>query len=210
MNPELLTLRRLTVGVLYPPKGFHPAEINHIYANITERYPYQSLQHLPDGARMANPDGDCFIQQNRIQINETVMHFQAAKEKCLDMFGIIQNHLKIPQFMTFGIKLTAFVPMNEAPRAAQYIENKMLGGMADNLELLGPGRQGVGLRIVIHKDGIREIKIEPFFSDLSQMYVELDVQHPEPFMDIMSVEPKMDAAYNYLFGEVRDFLVSFS
>lgn len=210
MNPELLTLRRLTVGLLYPPRGLHPVEVNHIYANITERYPYQSLQHLPDGARMANPDSDCFIQQNRIQINEAVMHFQTAKEKCMDMLGIIQSHLNIPQFMTLGIKLTAFVPMNEAPRAAQYIENKMLPNMSDKLEILGPGRQGVGIRLVLHHEGINEIKIEPFFSDLSQIYVELDVQHPEPFMDLSNVERKMESAYNYLFGGVKDFLVSFS
>ncbi|MEN6371090.1 MAG: hypothetical protein ABFD64_03670 [Armatimonadota bacterium] len=210
MNPELLTLRRSTVGLLYPPRGLHPAEVNHIYADITEHYPYQSLQHLPDGARMANSDNDCFIQQSRIQINESVMHFQATKEKCMDMLEIIQSRLSIPQFMTLGIKLTAFVPMNEAPRAAQYIEDKMLSNMSDKLEILGPGRQGAGIRLVLHHEGIHEIKIEPFFNDLSQIYVELDVQHPEPFTDLSDVERKMESAYNYLFGEVKDFLASFS
>ena len=210
MNPELLTLRRLTVGLLFPPKGMNPVDVNRIYAKITERYPYQSLQHLPDGARMANPNGDCFIQQNRIQINETVMHFQAVKEKCLDLFDIIQGHLNVPQFMTFGVKLTAFMPMDEAPRAAQYVEDKMLAGISDKLSILGEGRQGVGMRIVIHREGIHEIKIEPFFGDLSQLYVELDVQHPTPFNDLAKVEPKMDAAYKYLFGDVKDFVFSFA
>lgn len=210
MNPELLTLRRMTVGVLFPPRQMHPVEVNRIYATITERYPYQSLQHLPDGARMANPDSDCFIQTNRIQINETVMHFQAAKEKCLDILKIAQNQLNVPQFMTFGIKLTSFLPMNEAPRAAQFIEEKMLSGMKDKLSILGDGRQGEGIRIVLHKNGIYELKIEPFFGDLSQIYVELDIQHPEPFLEITSVESKIDGAYNYLFGEVLDFLNSFA
>lgn len=209
MNPELLTLQRLTAGLLFPPRGIQPVEINRIYASITEHYPYQSLQHLPDGARMANPDSDCFIQQTRIQINETVMHFQAAKEKCMDLFGIIQSHLDIPQFMTFGIKLTAFLPMNEAPRAAQFVENRMLPNVADKLNILGNGRQGVGLRMVFHREAVYELKIEPFFGDLSQLYVELDVQHPNAFNGLLSVEPRMDSAYNYLFGEVREFLSSF-
>jgi hypothetical protein len=133
-----------------------------------------------------------------------------VKEKCLDLFDIVQSHLKIPQFMTFGVKLTAFLQMDEAPRAAQYVENKMLAGIADKLSILGDGRQGVGMRVVLHREGIHELKIEPFFGDLSQLYVELDVQHPAPFSDLTSIEKRMDAAYNYMFGEVKDFVVSFA
>lgn len=210
MNPELLTLRRLTAGIVYPPRAIHQVEINHIYASISERYLYQSLQHLPDGARMSNPDGDCFIQQTRVQVNESVMHFQSSKEKCIDLFAMVQRHLEIPQFITFGVKLTAFLPMKEAPLAAQFIETRMLPNLTDKLGILGEGRQGVGLRLVFHRDGIYELKIEPFFGDLSQLYIELDVQYPDPFADICVIEPRMDAAYNYLFGPARDFLASFS
>lgn len=209
MNPELLTLQRLTAGLIFPPRGLQPVDVNRIYASITERYPYQSLQHLPDGARMANPENDCFIQQTRVQINESVMHFQSAKEKCMDLLDTIQRHLQIPQFMTFGVKLTAFLPMNEAPLAAQFIENKMLPDLSSKLGLLGSGRQGVGLRVLLHHDAVYELKIEPFFGDLSQLYVELDVQHPNPFSDLCAVETWMDGAYNYLFGEVTSFLASF-
>jgi hypothetical protein len=211
MNSELLTLHRLTAGVLFPPFGLQPVDVNRIYASITERYPYQSLQHLPDGARMANADNDCFIQQTRIQINESVqLHFEATKQKCVDLFSMIQGHLNIPQFLTFGIKLTAFLPMDQAPRAALFIEQKMLPEVASRLDVLGEGRQGVGLRIVLHKEAAHEIKIEPFFGDLSQLYVELDVQHPNPFAEISFVSGWMDSAYNYLFGEVKSFIGSFA
>jgi hypothetical protein len=210
MNPELLTLRRLTVGVLYPPRVLHPAEVNHIYAAITERYPYQNLQHLPDGARMANPDSDCFIQTTRVQINESIMHFQSTKEKCMDIFEVTQSHLRVPQFVTFGVKLIAFMPMNEAPRSAQFVEEKLMPTFSEKLALLGEGRQGVGIRVVLHKEGVYELKIEPFFSDMSQLYLELDVQHPTPFSDIACVEEKMDSAYEYLFGPVKDLVMSFA
>jgi hypothetical protein len=210
MNSELLTLRRMTVGIIYQPLGLQPVDVNRIYASITEHYPYGSLQHLPDGARMSNPENDCFIQQNRVQINETVMHFQAAKEKCMDMFEIIQSHLHIQHFLSFGVKLTGFMQMNEAPMAAQFLENKMLPELTSKIGLLGDGRQGVGLRIVLHRDGIHEIKIEPFFADLSQLFVELDVQRPTPFGDLSLVETWMDGAYNYMFGELKEFLGSFA
>lgn len=206
MKSEHLTCRRLTAGVVYPPYQLHQQQVNRIYADITERYPYQTLQHLPDGARMANPNGDFFIQTTRMQINEAVDYFQSSKEKSLDLFRIAQDKLNVQQFMTFGIKLTAFVPMENGENAAELIESTALGAIKDNLELLGPGRQGVGLRFVLHQDGVHELKIEPFFGDLSQLYVELDVQHPAPFNDMALIESKMDAAYDYLFREVSGFL----
>lgn len=206
VNVEMLTCRRLTVGLVYPPYQLQPPQVNRIYADITERYPYQSLQHLPDGARMANPTGDFFIQSTRLQVNEAVDYFQSSKEKAVDLFGLAQSKLGVPQFATMGIKLTAFLPIDGSTNAAQLLENSAFGAVKDNLELLGPGRQGVGLRVVLHQDGVHELKIEPFFGDLTQLYVELDVQHPSPFTDLSVVEPRMDAAYDYLFREAKGFV----
>jgi hypothetical protein len=206
MKAELLTCRRLTAGVVFQPLALQQQQVNRIYADVTERFPYQTLQHLPDGARMANPTGDYFIQTTRLQVNENVDYFQSTKEKVVALFDIAQARLNIAQFMTFGVKLTAFLPMPEGENAAEALERTTLASIKDNIELLGPGRKGTGLRFVLHQDGVHELKIEPFFSDLSQLYVELDVQHPNPFAEISVVEPKMDAAYDYLFREVQGFL----
>ena len=210
MNPELLTCRRLTAGIVYPPVGLQPVIVNRLYAAISERYPYQNLTHLPDGARMANPNSDCFIQQTRMQVNEEIVHFQTAKEKALDIFRTIQEHLEIPQFLTFGVKLVAFAALNDVGAAVTFVEDGVLGNMGEKLDMLGDGRQGTGMRIVIHRDGVHELKIEPFFNDTSQLYVELDVQHPAPFTGLDGLEAKFDAAYDYLFGDVRSFLCQFS
>ncbi len=208
MKTELLACRRLTAGVVFPPYQLQQQQVNRIYADITERYPYQTLQHLPDGARMANPAGDFFIQTTRLQVNENVEYFQAAKEKAMDLFELAQAKLGIPQFLTFGVKLTAFLPMEHGVSSAHVIETAALSSIRDAMEILGPGRRGVGLRFVLHQDGVHELKIEPFFSDPTQLYVELDVQHPNPFNNLSLVEPKMDAAYDYLFREVQGFLES--
>lgn len=194
--------------MVYPPYQLQQQQVNRIYADITERYPYQTLQHLPDGARMANPAGDFFIQTTRLQVNENVDYFQASKEKALDLFQLAQAKLEIPQFLTFGVKLTAFLPMEQGANSAVALENAALSSIKDTMDILGPGRRGVGLRFVLHQDGVHELKIEPFFSDPTQLYVELDVQHPNPFTDLNVIEPKMDAAYDYLFREVQGFLES--
>lgn len=208
MNTELLTCRRLTAGLIYPPLQLQTVDLNRLYALITERYPYQTLQHLPDGIRMANPDSDCFVQQTRIQVNENVMYFEASKEKCLDIFRLVIERLNIPQFLTFGIKLTAFLPLNTPNAATEIIESRVLSIQQSQWEILGSGRKGTGLRIVLHQDGVHELKIEPFFGDTSQLYVELDIQHPQPFETLDQVEPRMDAAYAFMFGNVREFIGS--
>jgi hypothetical protein len=208
MNPELLTLRRLTAGIIYPPLAIQTVDLNRLYAMITERYPYQTLQHLPDGIRMANPDHDCFVQQTRTQVNEIVMYFQASKEKSLDIFRIVRDKLNIRQFMTFGVKLVAFLPMPEKMNAAEFLESKVISIRPEQWEILGPGRKGTGLRMVIQQEGTHELKIEPFFSDLTQLYVELDVQYTEPFSDLDMIERRMDRAYEYVFGNMKDFLAS--
>jgi len=207
MKTELLTCRRMTVGVVYAPIPLQPQQVNHIYAEITERYPFQTMQHLPDGGRMANPNGDFFIQTTRMQINDNVDYFQSSKERAIDLFRIAQGRLQIRQFATFGIKLTAFLPIEEGDENASIlVEDAALKSIKDNLDLLGPGRKGTGLRFVLHQDGVHELKIEPFFSDLSQLYVELDIQHPQPFTDFSMIESRMEAAYDYLFREVAGFL----
>ncbi len=210
MNPELLTCQRLTAGILFQPIPFQMVDLNRLYALITERYPYQQLQHLPDGIRMANPDSDCFIQQGRIQVNENVMYFQASKEKCLDIFRMTTEKLGINQFMTFGVKLTAFLPMEQENAAAKFIEQRALAIRPEEWDLLGPGRKGAGLRVVLHQDGVYELKFEPFFGDLSQLYIELDIQHPQPFQGLDGLEAKMDAAYDYMFTNMKGFLASLS
>jgi hypothetical protein len=206
MKTESLSCRRLTAGVVYQPYQLQQPQVNRIYADITERYPFQTLQHLPDGARMANPNGDFFIQTTRMQVNDNVDYFQSSKERAIDLMRLAQDKLSIPQFMTFGIKLTAFLAMEKGADSAKVIEDSVLKSVKDNLEILGPGRKGVGLRFVLHQDGVHELKIEPFFSDTTQLYVELDVQHPNPFSDLSVIEAKMDATYDYLFREVQGFL----
>ena len=158
---------------------------------------------------MSNQDSDCFVQVTRVQINENVMYFQPSKEKCLDIFRVVQENLNIPQFTTFGIKLTAFLPTDGPMGAVEFVESKALAVSSKQWNSLGQGRRGTGLRVVLHQDGIYELKIEPFFNDPSQLYIELDIQHPEPFVGLDSIEGWMDAAYNYMFGNVKEFLGSF-
>ncbi len=212
LNTELLSCRRLTTGLMFPARQFQPGELNRLYAQVTEQYPYQTLQHLPDGVRMANPENDCIIQggqipnPGRIQINENdFFHFEAAKQKVLQVFRIVCDELSVQQFLAFGVKLTAFLPTQDRS-SAEIIENSALGGFKPLLDELGTGRQGTGLRVVLHNDGVFDLRIEPFFGDLSNLYIELDLQQPEPFNNLDSLDARMSRAYKFLNEDIRTML----
>jgi hypothetical protein len=159
---------------------------------------------------MGNPDSECLVQLGRMQINENVMYFEASKEKCVDLFTRVSERFNIQQFMTFGIKLTAFLPMDSPNGASEFLQEFAFGLGQREWSLLGPGSRGAGMRVVLHQDGIVDVKIEPFFNEPSQLYVEVDVQHPEPFSTLANVGPWMDQAYQFLFGNVKDFLIAMS
>jgi len=64
------------------------------------------------------------------------------------------------------------------------------------------------MRVLLVQDGLINLHIEPLFNDTSELYIDLDIQYSEPFIGLDSVGPKMDAAYEYLFGSVLGFLKS--
>lgn len=212
MNTELLSCKSLTTGLLIPARQFQQAELNKLYASVTEQYPFQALQHLPDGIRMANPENDIIIQggmppnPGRLQINDNnIFHFNPAKERALHLFEMVTEHLGIQQFLTFGVKLNAFLP-TDGPTATEVIESSALSSFRPVLDSLGTGRQGAGFRVVLNNSGVFDLKVEPFFADLSQIFVELDVQYTEPLNGLDAVEAQMNRAYDFFDGNVREML----
>ena len=133
MNTELLVCKKLTAGVVFSPYQLHPNQVNKIYAEITERYPFQSLQHLPDGARMSNPNCDFFIQTNRLQVNDSVEFFHSSKERAIELMIMAQSRLNIPVFNTFGVKINAFLPMTDGRDAASVLEDTVFKSAKNSL-----------------------------------------------------------------------------
>jgi hypothetical protein len=55
---------------------------------------------------------------------------------------------------------------------------------------------------------VYDLRIEPYFMDLSQLYIELDVNSHQPFATVEEIGPQMGRAYDYLLSDVREFLGS--
>ena len=59
-----------------------------------------------------------------------------------------------------------------------------------------------------HADSMYDLRIEPQIQDLSKLWIELEIQHRGSFKGLKELGPRMQAAYDYLFTEVRNFLES--
>ena len=210
MNFELMNAKRVAVGLMFPPHKMERDQLTDLYSAVNKRYEYAAFTMLPDGARLAHGDNELFIQNTRLQMNETITtHFEFAKQKAADLFQMISSKLDISRFLAFRTKVIAFLPFEEPAGAAQFLEQHLLKVDDSQFDKLGPGRRGTGIRISMHKDGIYEIRLEPFLANLSQMYIEVEIQFPEVFTSIDEIGGKMSRAYDFLFENVKDFIASF-
>jgi len=208
MNVDLLTVRRFTAGVIYPPITLTRNDLTFLFDWISQRFDYNTLSLLPDGARIAQGENEIYIQNARTQVNEAVAtHFHMVKERATRIFETVMEQLRVTQFQVFGVKLIAFQPANGS--AAALLEDRLLAATPAQLAILGAGRRGTGFRLNFLKDNANyDLRIEPYFADLSQIFVELDVNYQVPMASLQEMGPRMDRVYEYLFGEVRQFLAS--
>jgi hypothetical protein len=207
MNVELLTCRRLSAALLYPPIPLPRSDLALLFSVFSERFEVSSLTYLPDGARFAQGETEIVIQQGRARIDLAFFtHFQGVRDRAADALRLIADRLNLSEFLATGAKIIALQPA-ETP-ADLLLERNLLGATPDRLAALGPGRQGIGFRFNFERDALYDLRIEPYFADKSQIYIELDVNSNRPFSSSETSVILMNRAYDYLLGEVREFLGS--
>jgi hypothetical protein len=205
MNPDLLTCRRLTAALLYNPISFSRNDLAMLFSSFSERFDVSALVYLPDGARFSQGDTEVLVQQGRTQVTLAFhSHFPGLKEKAVEAMRLVADRFNIREFTAFGVKLIAFLPTEGS--AAELLEKNLLGGSPAWLAVLGPGRTGTGFRFNFQREAVYDLRIEPYFMDLSQIYIELDINSHQPFTALDDIAPQMGRAYDYLLGDVREFL----
>jgi len=214
VNTRLMREIRLILGVVpaptrMPPEPFGKTQLTQLYSKINDRYDYGNFNFLPDGARIAHRDNVILIQTGLIQFNEDVpIDFVPVKEKVIDLLNMITEHLRLKQFLTLGIKLICHLPVEgAATKSSELLEAKFLALNESQLQLLGTDRLGTGFRFHFNTDeSYWDLRIEPFFRDLTKLYIEIDKHYKQPFAGIDGIESKLQSVRDYIFSEVRNLL----
>jgi len=208
INADQMQGRRLTVGILYPPVELARPKLTKLYATISERYPdYESFSSLPDGAILMSGPANCIIQSARLQLNEDLGVFQLIQEKFVDVMRIVADRLDLNQFLQFGVKIEATAPMKTNKQAGQFLEEALLRLSTEQLDRLGTKRAGAGLRAFVDREGaVYILRVEPWFQDLSHVFLEVDAQYPGSFTKLESIGEKIQRVYDYMFTDVKNFI----
>jgi hypothetical protein len=217
LDRKLLREERLIAGFFvqpqkYPPGPFERSQLAIVYSKITQKYDYSNFNLLPNGAVMLRPATQSHVQLQDllIQVNEAIeVHFDASKQKVLDIFEIVTKHFQLENFHHLGVKLIARLPVSGDNQASKFIEEKYFKISEPSFSILGPGRDATGMRFHFNRTGnMYDLRIEPQLQDLSRLWIELDIQYPRLFKGLKEVGPCLQDDYNYLFNEVGEFLES--
>jgi len=217
LESELLREERLVAGFFvqprkYPPGPFDRSKLALLYSKVTQKYHYPNFNLLPNGAVMLQPATQSHVQLQEllVQVNEAIeIHFDPAKDKILDIFRIIIEHFELDTLANIGVKLIARCPVLGEHQASNFLEGKYLKISEASFGILGAGRIATGLRFHFKRGNSEyDLRVEPHLQDLSKLWIEVDIQYPGLFKGLKEIGPQIQAAYDYLTGEVKNFLES--
>jgi len=206
LQPETnsIQLTRMTAGILYPPVPIDRQGLANFYAQASTVFEFSTFNILPNGGRMAVGDDDLIIEPARAQVNMNLgAPFEAVVQRAMAQFDAVRQFLNIKQYQAFGVKIIGSFPLGEP--SASFLENRLVRSDAP-LDRLGLGRVGTGFRFNFQRDGVWDVRLEPFFKDVSQIYVEVDAQKTEGFTDLKDAAAWMEGVDRYCHREVVDFL----
>ncbi len=214
----LIREERLIVGLFVQPRSYPPSPFSRsqqlalLYGKISERYTYPTFNQLPGGAAMLQPSTQSHVQLQEllVQVNEAIdIHFDAAKSKAIDILEIIAEQFQITTFANLGVKLTARCPISGDRKAAGFLEDKYLKISETTFGILGPGKDGSGLRFHFNRgNSLYTLLIESNWQDPSRLLIDIDIQYPGAFSGLKDIGSRIQAVYNYLTSDVKKFLES--
>ncbi|HEY3268215.1 MAG TPA: hypothetical protein VGM37_14935 [Armatimonadota bacterium] len=211
-TPNSIVLQRLTAGIIFPPVGIDRQALANFYAQASAPFEFTQFNLLPDGARLAvsgAPESDdLIIQPSRAQVNMALppgVAYEAVVGRAMAQFDAARQFLRLSQYQAFGVKIVGAFSLGEA--CADFLEHRLIRQDAP-LDRLGLGRVGTGFRFNFHREGVWDVRIEPFFRDVSQIYVEVDAQKTDPFNDLKAAQSWMEDVERYFRRELLDFLQS--
>ncbi len=217
LESKLLREERLIAGFFvqprkYPPGPFDRGQLALLYGKVTGKYDYPNFNQLPNGAVMLQPATQSHVQLQEllVQVNEAIdIHFNATKDKTLDVFHIIADHFQLDTFANMAVRLIALWPVSGEHQASSFLEGQYLKISETTFGVLGPGRDATGLRFHFNRGSrMYNLRIEPHLQDLSKLWIEIDIQYPGPFKGLKDIGTQIQAAYDYLVDEVKRFLES--
>ena len=213
MNQELLKTIHFSMEIVYPPvTNLDKMMLTDIYANISKRHDYSTFNWLGNGAQLMENSGSiCRILNDRIQFQEENMQadIQVYKEKSMDIISIVKEKVNIPTYVFQVVTLRALWACDPGNNAADFIMQHFLKMDPEELAILQRPLAGVGIRMNLPTpQEIFDFRIEPWFRDINNLFVELRGEYPGTFQDVETPAKRIDSTYQFLFNKISQFIIN--
>ena len=132
---------------------------------------------------------------------------QIYKEKAIDIIKTFQGRTKVPVFLLQLVTLRALWPCEDGENASEVIRDRFLKISPEEFEKLERPFAGAGIRLNSPTpENVFDFKIEPWFRDLKQIFIELRGEFPQPIQTLDIAEKRVDTVYQYLFNQISQFI----
>ncbi len=217
MEETALRIVHFRIQALYPPTvpRFVGSALQELYLKISERHQFEKFELIGDqGAKLSTEAvRNCEILRDRIVLWEDVQRsFELVTKDFVDILEIVKGKFNMPILVGFSCVLRAFWPLPTGMDASSFIRSKALNINDDQFRLLGITVAGTGLRVNCPDrahNKIHDFKIEPFFRDPRDLFIELASSFLEPIQTVSICEQKMKECYEFLMNNIVNFVKSF-
>ena len=212
MNPELLRTIHFSMEVVTPPMGnMEKSQLAELYSKIIGRYDYDSYNFLGNGAQFANNTGSLIrILSDRIFFQEDNLQadIQIYIEKTIDILKMIKDRYNLQAYLFQVITLRALWTCNPDLNSRDLLLEKVIKCNEEDWARLERPIAGAGIRINMPgNDNVMDVRIEPWFRDLSQLFIELRGEFPKPVQEIDNVGQRTHETYHFLFENIQKLII---
>lgn len=217
MEETPLRIVHFRIQALYPPTvpRFSGSALQELYLKISERHQFEKFELIGDQGVKLSTEAvrDCEIRRDRIILLENLQRsFELVTKDFIDILEIVKGKFSIPVLVDFRCTLRALWPLPTEMDASSFLRSQALNINDDQFRLLGVPIAGTGLRVNcpdLAHNRIHDFKIEPFFRDTKNLFIELASSFPEPIQTVSICDQRMKECYEFLMNKIVSFVKSF-
>ena len=214
MTDHLIPLS-FQVEVVYPPREFQQAALLQLFSDMCGPFGFQSLKLLTDNRGVifsAEKENRCEILRDKIVIREevNVTSFESFCASTLEMMNLIVQRINPPVFISQQNLVRMLYPLDSTQAANQFLVQSFLRLPEGLGQKLGRPLAGVGLRLVFpptpNSPDEFQLRIEPYFRDQTQIFLELAGRFFPPFKNLDEVRSRLRVTYDFLKSSMETLL----
>jgi len=205
--PHRLIPLGFVTEVLYPPREIPHAQLLELFNRLSGPHRFLNLKLLPEGrgATFAGEQGNrCEILRDKTVIREdaSIVSFENYCETSLAILREIAGKIAPPVFVGQLNAIRMLYPLSSEQAANQFLIRSFLKLPEGLAQELGRPLAGIGLRLVFpplqQMPNEYQLRIEPFFRDQTQIFVENAGRFFPPFKELEEARGRLQATYDFL------------